>query len=104
MTTIRVSAELTAAIACATLRPWCPLMWRSAMCPATIVAISAPNSRLSSASVHGVYSTVSCNIAAHSVWLSAPSPARIVATAAGWVMYGSPLRRVWSLWQCAATS
>ncbi len=32
-----------------------------------------------------------------------PSSARIVATASGWVMYGSPLRRVWPSWNCAAT-
>jgi hypothetical protein len=52
-----------------------------------------PNSRLSAVSVYGLSSTVSCNIAAQRVWSSAPSPARIVATLTGWVMYGSPLRR-----------
>src|SRR5215831_12705172 len=33
-----------------------------------------------------------------------PSSARIVATASGWVMYGSPLLRFWPACQCAATS
>ena len=63
------------------------------MIPATIAAIPGPNSRLSAVSVYGVSSTVSCSIAAHRVWSSAPSPVRIVATLTGWVTYGSPLRR-----------
>ena len=41
-------------------------------------------------------STVSCSSAAHSVGAVMPSSARIWATASGWVMYGSPLRRSWS--------
>src|SRR5699024_3087299 len=32
-----------------------------------------------------------------------PSSARIIATETGWVMYGSPLRRVWPRCACSAT-
>jgi hypothetical protein len=67
----------------------------SAMCPVIIVAISVPKSRLNAASAYGVSWTVSCKIAAHSVRSStspaSPRRARIVATATGWVLYGSPL-------------
>ena len=42
-----------------------------------------------------VSSTVSCSSAATSVVVSMPSSARIVATASGWVMYGSPDLRSW---------
>ena len=45
-------------------------------------------------------SIVSCSSAAHSVGGVMPSSARIVATASGWVMYGSPLCRIWSRWWC----
>ena len=47
---------------------------------------------------------VSCSSAAHSVSWFMPSSARIVATASGWVMYGSPLLRDWFAWHLAATS
>ena len=85
MATTLVSADPTAVITCATLRPPPHLMLSSAMLPATITAMSGPNSRLSAVSVYGVSSTVSCSIAAHRLWSSAPSPARIVATVSGWV-------------------
>jgi len=47
----------------------------------------------SSVSVYGVSSTVSCSSAAQMVSVFMPSSAKIVATASGWVMYGSPLSR-----------
>src|SRR6266568_5771040 len=47
---------------------------------------------------------VSCNSAAHSVSWFMPSSARIVATASGCVMYGSPLLRNWPACHFAATS
>ena len=89
-----LSADSAAAITWASLRPRPPLIWSSAAIPATRAAISAPNSQLSAASVQGVYSIVSCSIAAHSISSSAPVSARMVATASGCVMYGSPLMRV----------
>ena len=102
--TTLVSADSTADTARVTLCPHLRRLLSRAMVPATIAAISGPNSRLSAMSVYGVSSTVSCNIAAHSVLSSAPSPARIVATVTGWVMYGSPLYRNWPRWQCAEMS
>src|SRR5712692_4728111 len=67
----------------------------SLVTPSTSSAISSPNSRCSSARVYGVSSMVSCSSAAQSVSVFMPSSARIVATASGWVMYGSPLLRSW---------
>ena len=68
----------------------------SLVTPSTSAATSSPNSPRSSVSVYGVSSTVSCSSAAQIVSVFMPSSARMVATASGWVMYGSPLRRFWS--------
>ena len=76
----------------------------SLVTPSTRAAISSPKSARSSSRVYSVSSTVSCSRAAHSVSWFMPSSARIVATASGWVMYGSPLLRFCPVCQCAATS
>ncbi len=68
----------------------------SLVTPSTSAAISSPNWPRSSVSVYGVSSTVSCSRAAQIVSVFMPSSARMVATASGWVMYGSPLLRFWS--------
>ena len=49
-------------------------------------------------------STVSCSSAAARVVGVMPSSARIVVTASGWVMYGSPLLRICPRWARSATS
>ncbi len=49
-------------------------------------------------------SIVSCSRAAQSVSWFMPSSAKMVATASGWVMYGSPLLRDWFACHLAATS
>ena len=54
--------------------------------PSTSSATWSPKSRVMSARVMRVSSTVSCNSAAISVVVSMPSSARMVATASGWVM------------------
>jgi hypothetical protein len=106
--TTRVSAAIIVAVARVTWRAGVRPRRSSVMCPATIAAIPAPNSRRSAASVYGVSWTVSCKIAAHSIWSStsptSSSRARICATATGWLMYGSPLRRIWPWWHRPATS
>ena len=65
----------------------------SLVTPSTSAAMSSPNSPRSSTSVYGVSSTVSCSSAAQMVSVFMPSSARMVATASGCVMYGSPLLR-----------
>jgi hypothetical protein len=92
MVRTRVSARFTAAWD--TVRLPRLLTCSSAAVPVTRAATPAPDSPLSAASGQGVSSIVSCSSAAHSIWSSAPVSARIVATASGWVMYGSPLLRV----------
>ena len=58
--------------------------------PSTKRATSEPKSRERSASEYSVSSTVSCSSAATTVVVSMPISAAMVATASGWVMYGSP--------------
>ncbi len=74
----------------------------SLVTPSTSSAISSPNSRRSSSRVYAVSSMVSCSSAAQIVSWFMPSSARIVATASGWVMYGSPLLR--SVPECCAAA
>ena len=54
--------------------------------PSTRWVTSEPNSVVIVSRVTPVSSTVSCSRAATSVVVSMPRPARIVATASGWVM------------------
>ena len=65
----------------------------SLVTPSTIAATAGPNSASIWAKVTPVSSTASCNSAAAAATLSSPRSAMIVATATGWVMYGSPERR-----------
>ncbi len=74
----------------------------SLVTPSTSMAISSPKSRVRSATVYGVSSTVSCRSAAHRVGAVIPSSARMVATASGCVMYASPLLRSWPVWYFSA--
>ena len=66
----------------------------SLVTPLTRCPTSPPKSRTMASRLNPVSSTVSCSNAAARVMLSIPSSARIMATAMGWVMYGSPLRRI----------
>src|SRR5215469_1659104 len=106
MTRTRMSRDMATIIlrtvSAAAASPYLTLS--SLVTPSTRAATSSPNSRRSSTSVYAVSSTVSCSSAAQMVSWFMPSSARIVATASGWVMYGSPLRRFWPACQCAATS
>ena len=70
----------------------------SLVSPSTSSATSSPKSAVTWASVYDVSSTVSCSSAAQSVGGVMPSSARMLVTASGWVMYGSPLSRVWPRW------
>ncbi len=63
--------------------------------PSTIAATAGPNSAAIWARVTPVSSTASCSSAAAALTVSRPSSAMIVATATGWVMYGSPESRRW---------
>ena len=65
----------------------------SLVTPSTSIATSSPKSARTMSSVYSVSSTVSCSIAAASVFGPMPRSARICATATGCVMYGSPLLR-----------
>ncbi len=58
--------------------------------PSTRSATSPPKSARIWSSVYSVSSIVSCSSAATSVVVSIPRLPRMVATASGWVMYGSP--------------
>ena len=63
--------------------------------PSTIAATAEPNSSSIWARVTPVSSTASCSNAAAALTVSRPRSAMIVATATGWVMYGSPESRCW---------
>ncbi|CAB4630525.1 unannotated protein [freshwater metagenome] len=76
----------------------------SLVTPSTIAATSLPKSFSTSAIVSSVSSTASWRSAAATVVSSRPISATILATARGWLMYPSPLLRVWLEWACLATS
>ncbi len=60
--------------------------------------------RSRSSTVTPVSSTASCSRAAARVMSSRPRSARMVATASGWEMYGSPDFRSWPSWAASATA
>ena len=62
--------------------------------PSTILRTVGPKSDCTSSKVSAVSSTVSWRRPAQSVALSICVFAKMIVTATGWVMYGSPLRRV----------
>ncbi|CCB77998.1 exported protein of unknown function [Streptantibioticus cattleyicolor NRRL 8057 = DSM 46488] len=75
----------------------------SLVTPSTSRATCSPKSRRSASSPYSVSSTVSWRRPAIRVAGSMPSSARMVVTASGWVMYGSPLLRFWPRCQRSAT-
>src|SRR4051794_3881636 len=104
MTSTRMS-RLIATIILRMVSAWAVspyLTLSSLVTPSTSWATSAPKSLRSSSSVYGVSSTVSCSRAATRVGSVMPMSARIVVTASGWVMYGSPLLRTCEAWHRSA--
>ena len=104
MTSTRMS-RLIATIILRMVSPWAFSPYRSLsslVTPSTSWATSSPNSSRSCSREYGVSSTVSWSSAATRVASVMPSSARMLVTASGWVMYGSPLLRVWSAWSRSA--
>ena len=75
-------------------------IWVSLVTPSTKSATSSPKIAVISSSVMTVSSTTSCRIPATRVSLSSSRSARMIATQSGWMIYGSPDLRLWSL--CAS--
>ena len=69
--------------------------------PSTISVTSSPNSWLSSSSVERVSSRVSCSSPVTTVGTSIRRRVRMKATSIGWLMYGSPDKRVCPWWTFA---
>ena len=74
----------------------------SLVTPSTSRATSSPKAAVRSASVVGVSSTTSCSRAAAMLSVSMPRSSTRRATASGWQIYGSPLRRQTPLWASLA--
>ena len=77
--------------------------WVSFVTPSTKRATSFPNISASCSSVYTVSSTTSWRSPAAIVSLSISRSARMIATQSGWIMYGSPDFRFWSLWALSAS-
>ena len=108
MTSTRMSSAMATSILRMAAACWASFeskwMRSSLVTPSTNAATSAPNSFSMSASVNAVSSATSCRRAATIVVSSRPKWATIVATANGWVMYGSPERRICPSCAASATS
>ena len=76
----------------------------SLVTPSTNRATSSPKAAFRSSSVVGVSSTTSCSRAAAMLSESMPRSSTSRATASGWQIYGSPLRRHTPLWAVLARS
>ncbi len=73
-------------------------IWSNLDTPSTMSATGLPNFFSSSFLVTDVSSITSCSNAAASPWASRRHCERMLATASGCVMYGSPDLRYWPRW------